>query len=116
MISFWWRKINFSCKTLGPRLYTMAWRESRKMRENFWQDYIAAYDQGYLEVKPNWEVREKKAPNYSHDGKEKEKRKPTMEMVLWLKSNNWLSLKYLFRLTFLYTQGSTMVWNSITAS
>ena len=32
--------------------------------------------------------------------KEKKKRKPIIEMVLWLKSNNWLSLEYLFRLIF----------------
>lgn len=45
------------------------------MRENFWQDHIAAHDQGYLEVNPNWEAREKKVPSYSHDDKREGKKK-----------------------------------------
>ena len=72
MISFWQRKINFSSKTLGHRL----WPGGRAGRwGKIFDQTIATHDQGYLEVKPNWEVREKKIPSYRHDGKREEKKK-----------------------------------------
>lgn len=41
----------------------------------------------------------------SHTIERKEREKLSMETISWLKPNNSLSLKYLFRIDFLYSKG-----------